>query len=102
MSRLLMAAIVALGLAACGGAEDDGWVVEADIGPRSPVLGEGPETPSPAQKLMVLLAGGPPQEKASTAFTVHGNEGASSPDPMPGRQRDDGGELDERRPSPLR
>ena len=92
MTRLMLLSVVALGLAACGGAEDDTWNVE-NADPAGQVRFDDTliEEASPAQRLLLLLTGGTEAVGPHGGPDVH--KGDSSPDPMPGKQKEGGSEL---------
>jgi len=90
MTRLVLLSVVALGLAACGGPSDDAWSVEADGPEGSLQFDEMMRSASPAQQLMVLLTGGAVGSSPGPMAGRHSTR-ESSPDPMPGKPKDDGG-----------
>jgi len=89
MTRLVLLSVAAL--AACGGAEDDTWNVEVD-GPAGQAHFDDSmiEDASPAQRLLLLLTGG---GAVGTTIGPDVHKGDSSPDPMPGKEKDDGSDL---------
>jgi hypothetical protein len=95
MIRSLLLSIVASGLVACGGPVDETWDgAEGEGNVFALPIGGVHEEPSPAQRLLLLLTGtarsGLAGTKSSPALFGSGaGERSSSPDPMPGRQRED-------------
>jgi hypothetical protein len=88
MARLLIAVFVALGMAACGPA-DETWNAPLDgDSMHLPAIDGAVAAPSPAQQFLLLLTGGGVSTEC-LPFHGAGSAGESSPDPMPGRQRDD-------------
>ncbi len=90
MTRLMLLSVVALGIAACGGAEDDTWNVEladpaGEVGFDDSLI----EDATPAQRLLLLLTGGVEAVGTEVGPDIHA--GDSSPDPMPGKQKEGGG-----------
>jgi len=98
MTRSSLLSLFVLGLAACGGVEDEEAVeLQLDAGGLEQVLPGSIDRspPSPAQRLVQVLTGIEVRSAGvGTTLTLRGTEGASSPDPMPGRQAPGACELD--------